>query len=63
MKRNFSKHSHREKVDKVEKKAGIPGGSQKEKGSKRRLSLYDEFEEEELDELDPKLIRYLKTKK
>ena len=50
-------------MDKVEKKAGIPGGSQKEKGSKRRLSLYDEFEEEELDELDPKLIRYLKTKK
>lgn len=63
MKRNFSKNSHRDKVDKVEKKASIPGGLQKEKSSKRRPSIFDEFEEEELEVLDPKLIRYLKTKK
>ncbi len=63
MKRNFSKDIHREKVDKVEKKASIPGGLQKEKSSKRRLSIYDEFEEKEVEELDPRLIRHLKTKK
>lgn len=62
MKRNFSKTSYREKVDKVEKKANIPVASQKDKGSGRIRSMVDDLEEE-YEELDPKLLRLLKTKK
>lgn len=62
MKRNFSKSSHREKVDKVEKKASIPLGSPKDKSSKRMISIYEDLEED-YDELDPKLLKLLKTKK
>lgn len=63
MKRHFSKTSYREKVDKVEKKATIPVASRKELSSKRRLSIYDEFDEEEVDELIPKFARQMKSKK
>jgi len=63
MKRNFSKSSNRERVDKVEKKASIPGASMKEKSSKRRLSIYDDFEDEEMDDLDPKIIKNMKLKR
>jgi hypothetical protein len=63
MKQNFSKSSSRERVDKVEKKASIPGASMKEKSSKRRLSIYDDFEDEEMDDFDPKFIKNMKFKK
>ena len=63
MKRNFSNSSNRERVDKVEKKASIPGASMKEKSSKRRLSIYDDFEDEEMDDLDPKMIKNMRFKR
>jgi hypothetical protein len=63
MKRNFSKSGNREKIDKVERKASISGASLKEKSTKRRLSIYDEFDEDEMDEFDPKTIRGMKQKR
>ena len=63
MKRNFSKSSNRERVDKVEKKASIPGASMKEKSSKRRLSIYDDFDDEEMDDLDPKIAKNMRFKR
>jgi len=62
MRRNFSKTGHREKVDKVEKKASIPDASLKDKSSKKMRSMVDDLEEE-YEELDPKLLRLLKSKK
>jgi len=63
MKRNFSKSGGRDKIDKVDRKASISGISSKENSSKRRLSIYDDFEEDEMDEFDPKFIRNMKQKK
>lgn len=63
MKRNFSKSVSREKVDKVDRKATVSGGSLKEKSTKRRLSIYDDFDEDEMDEFDPKSNRNQKLKR
>lgn len=63
MKRNFSKTSNRDKVDKVERKASISGPSMKEKSTKRRLSIYDDFEEDEMDESEPRFVRNMKAKR
>jgi len=63
MKKSFSKSSYREKVDRLEKKASIPGASLKEKSSKRKLSIYDDFEDEELDDFDPKILKNMKSKR
>lgn len=63
MKKNFSKSSHRDKTDKMERKATVPGVSQKEKSTKRRLSIYDDFEEEELDNFDPRGLKSFKSKR
>jgi len=63
MKRNFSKLVNRDKVDKVDRKASISGGSQNERSSKRRLSIYDEFDEDEMDEFDPRAGKSVKSKK
>jgi hypothetical protein len=63
MKRNFSKSVNREKVDKVDRKATISGGSLKEKSTKRRLSIYDDFDDDEMDEPDPRFSRNVKTKR
>jgi hypothetical protein len=63
MKRNFSKSSYREKIDKVERKASIAGTSSNEKSSKRRLSIYDDFQDDEMDEFDPKFIKNMKSKR
>jgi hypothetical protein len=58
MKRNFSKPGSREKIDKIEKKATMPDVSRKEKSIKRKLSIYDEFDDDEMDDIDQKLLRY-----
>jgi hypothetical protein len=50
-------------MDKIDRKASIAGVSMKEKSSKRRLSIYDDFEDEEMDELDPKLMKNMKSKR
>ena len=63
MKRNFSKTSNREKIDKVEKKSSFTPASRKEKSSKRRLSIYDEFDDEEIEDLEPKFTRQVKSRK
>jgi len=63
MKRNFSKSVNRDKVDKVDRKATISGSSQKERSSKRRLSIYDDFEEDEMDEFDPWTGKNTKSKR
>ncbi|MFZ5430287.1 MAG: hypothetical protein ACOZDD_08650 [Bacteroidota bacterium] len=63
MKRDFSKHGHRDKLDKVDKKAALPGAVKKEKGSKRRLSIYDDFDEEDMDDFDPRSIKPSRMKK
>jgi hypothetical protein len=63
MKRNFSKTSNREKIDKVEKMASFTAASRKEKSSKRRLSIYDEFDDEEMDDFDTKLEKHMKSRK
>jgi hypothetical protein len=63
MKRNFSKAGSRDKLDKVERKASITGSSLKEKSEKRRLSIYDDFEEEEMDDFDPKFMKNMKSKR
>ncbi len=52
MKRDFVKHGHKDRTDKVEKKATQPAAIKKEKTSKRRLSIYDAFDDEELDDFD-----------
>jgi hypothetical protein len=62
MKRNFSKTSNRDKIDKLEKKASIAGALTKEKGTKKRFSIYDDFEDEEVDDLDPKFLKKMKSK-
>lgn len=63
MKRNFSKSVSREKVDKVDRKATVSGGSLKEKSTKKRLSIYDDFDDDEMDEFDPKSNRNQKLKR
>ena len=63
MKRNFSKSVNREKIDKVDRKATVSGGSLKEKSTKRRLSIYDDFDDDEMDEFDPKSNRNQKLKR
>ncbi len=63
MKRNFSKPSIREKADKSEKNITIPAASRKEKRPKKRLSIYDDFDEEEIEEYDPKIFKLMKTKR
>jgi hypothetical protein len=63
MKRNFSKSSNRDKIDKVERKASIAGTSTNEKSSKRRLSIYDDFQDDEMDEFDPKFVKNMKSKR
>jgi hypothetical protein len=63
MKRNFLKSGNRERVDKIEKKASVPAASVKEKSSKRKLSIYDDFEEDEMDESDPKYVKGMKFKR
>ncbi|HNU78404.1 MAG: hypothetical protein WBK43_05355 [Prolixibacteraceae bacterium] len=62
MKRNFSKKSHREKSDKIEKRSNTPGTFHKDKSSQRGFPMYEDIEEE-FEELDPKLVRLLKSKK
>jgi hypothetical protein len=62
MKRNFSKPSNRDRVDKIEKKASIPGAANKEKSSKRKLSIYDDFEDDEMDESNQKYVKSMKSK-
>ena len=54
MKRDLSKNGHHDRIDKVEKKASFPGAVKKEKSAKRRLSIYDDFYEEGLDEINTK---------
>lgn len=61
MKHNFSKSGSREKIDKIERKASVSGVSQKEKSSKKRLSIYDDFEEEELEDFDPRSLKHQKS--
>jgi hypothetical protein len=63
MKRDISKHGHRERVDKVEKKAVHTGTIKKDKISKRRLSIYDEFSEDDTDDFDPKSIKNTRFKR
>lgn len=63
MKRNFFKPSYREKIDKVEKMASIPTASMKEKSLKRKLSIYDEFDDQEMDDFDPKFQKHMKSRK
>ncbi|MCL1821254.1 MAG: hypothetical protein FWG22_00355 [Prolixibacteraceae bacterium] len=55
MKRDFSKPVHHEKADKIEKRIAAPGPAKKEKSSKRKLSIYDDFNDEDnLDTWDSK---------
>jgi len=63
MKRDFSKHGHRERIDKVDKKSAFSGAVIKEKSTKRKLSIYDEFDEEDLDDFDYKSFKNSKPKK
>ncbi len=63
MKHNFSKSGSREKIDKIERKASVSGVSQKEKSSKKRLSIYDDFEEEELEDFDPRSLKHQKSRR
>jgi hypothetical protein len=63
MKRDFSKHGHSDRLDKVDKKATLPGAVKKEKGSKRRLSIYDDFDEEDMDDFDPKTFKPSRIKR
>lgn len=63
MKRDFSKHGHRERIDKVDKKSAISGAVIKEKSTKRRLSIYDDFDEEDMDDFDFKSFKNSKLKK
>jgi hypothetical protein len=60
MKRNFSKPGSRDKIDKVEKKANLPEALRKEKISKRRLSIYDDFDDDEMDIPELKSFRFKK---
>jgi len=53
MKRDFSKRSIKDFADKVDRKASMSGSSKKETSSKKRLSIYDDFDDEE-DFFDPK---------
>jgi hypothetical protein len=62
MKRDFSKHGHRERIDKVDKKSAFSGAVVKEKSTKRRLSIYDDFDEEDLDDFDFKSFKNSKFK-
>lgn len=62
MKRDFSRHGHHEKMDKVDKKA-FSGAVKKEKSSKRRLSIYDDFDEEDMDDFDYKSFKNGKLRK
>ena len=65
MKRDFSKHGHRERIDKVDRKSAFSGAVIKEKSTKRKLSIYDEFDEDEgnLDDFDYKSFKNSKPKK
>lgn len=63
MKRNFFKTSIREKADKSEKNIIVPAASRKEKRPKKRLSIYDDFDEEEMEDYDPKSFKPMKTKR
>ncbi len=63
MKHNFSKSGSREKIDKIERKASVSGVSQKERSSKKRLSIYDDFEEEELDDMDSRNLKHQKSRR
>jgi hypothetical protein len=60
MKRNFSKPGSRDKIDKIEKKATMPELLRKEKISKRRLSIYDDFDDDEMDTPELKTFRFKK---
>lgn len=62
MKRDFSKHGHRERIDKVDKKSSFSGAVIKEKTTKKRLSIYDDFDEEDLDDFDYKSFKNSKLK-
>lgn len=57
MKRDFSRQGHRERIDKVEKKAAHSGAVKKEKSTKRRLSIYDDFDDEDMEDFDPRSFR------
>lgn len=63
MKRDFSKQGHREKIDKVERRAANSGAVKKEKSTKRRLSIYDEFEEDDMEDFDPRVLKELKHRR
>lgn len=63
MKHNFSKSGSREKIDKIERKASVSGASQKERSSKKRLSIYEDFEEEELDDIDSRSLKHQKSRR
>ena len=63
MKRDFSKNGHRERIDKVDKKATVPGAVKKEKSTKRRLSIYDDFDDEEMDDFEIKAFKNARFKR
>lgn len=64
MKRDFSRQGHRDRIDKVEKKAAHPGAVKKEKSAKRRLSIYDDFEDDEdMEDFDPQSFRESRPRK
>jgi hypothetical protein len=60
MKRNFSKTGSRDKIDKIEKKATMTEPLRKEKISKRRLSIYDDFDDDEMEAPELKSFRFKK---
>lgn len=63
MKRDLSRHGHRDRLDKVDKKAALSGALKKEKSSKKRLSIYDDFEEEDVDDFDLKSLKSARSKR
>lgn len=60
MKRDFSKPV----VDRIEKKPAASGPVKKEKSSKRRLSIYDDFDDEDdYDMFGSKSFKHQKSKR
>lgn len=64
MKRDFFKPGHHEKVDKVEKRMAVSGPVKKGKSSKRRLSIYDDFDsKDDFDMYDEIPARHQKNRR
>ena len=63
MKRDLSRHGHRDRLDKVDKKAALSGALKKEKSSKKRLSIYDDFDEEDTDDFDLNSFKSVKNRR